>query len=66
MWERSFVAVSVLLGSDVDEALAMLPDPTRAGDLVTHLRDPRRAVRAQAIATAAAEVALALDQQALR
>jgi hypothetical protein len=116
MWQRSFVAVSVLAGASVDEALAALevdgagaagagvagagaagagvagagaagagvagagvagagagvagaPGAGGAGaalgDLVPRLRDPRRVVRAQALATVGQEVALAVDEMTL-
>lgn len=66
MWERSFVSMSVLLGSSVDEAVASLGEPTRAGDVVDKLRDARKAMRAQVLAMTAAELKLALDEGALR
>lgn len=68
MWERSFVAVSVLLGASVEEAFAAAPAGTEGnlGDLSARLRDPRRVVRAQALAGVAQEVAVALDEVTLR
>jgi hypothetical protein len=77
VWERSFVAVSVLLdpGGDglraLDEALATLPDGVEAqrplvADLAIKLRDSRRAVRAQALATVAQEVVAAISEVTLR
>ncbi len=68
VWERSFVAVSVLLGASIDDALALLPDESRprVGDLEPKLRDPRRPVRAAALALAAQEVAVAIGEVTLR
>lgn len=68
MWEKSFVAVSVLLGSSLDDATAMLTDGSlaAAADLTEKLRDPRRAARAQALARAAHEIAVAIDEVTLR
>lgn len=68
MWQRSFVGVSVLLGASVDEVLGAFPAgiETALGDLPQKLRDPRKVVRAQALATVAQEVAVALDQVTLR
>lgn len=77
VWERSFVAVSVLIdssgaaGSALEQALAMLPDGAEAArplvaDLAVKLRDPRRAVRAQALAVAAQEIVLAVSEVTLR
>jgi len=88
VWERSFVAVSVLLdgsgtsgagagagagasGGALERALATLPDGAEAqrpllGDLATKLRDPRRAVRAQALATVVQEVVAAISEVTLR
>lgn len=77
MWERSFVAVSVLLdssgpgGGGLEQALATLPDGAEAerplvADLAVKLRDPRRAVRAQALAAVAQEVVLAVSEVTLR
>ena len=76
MWERSFVAVSVLLdpsdaGGALEQAIATLPDGAEAqrplvAELAIRLRDPRRAVRAQALATVAQEVVLAVSEVTLR
>ncbi len=73
MWERSFVAVSMLLdgSSSLEQALATLPDGAEAqrpllGDLTTKLRDSRRAVRAQALAAVAQEVVMAISEVTLR
>lgn len=68
MWERSFVAVSVLLGASIDDATAALPEGSelRMGDLAAKLRDSRRAVRAQGLAAVAQEIALAIGEVTLR
>jgi hypothetical protein len=64
VWERSFVAVSVLLGASIDEALAALPEGSelRIAELTSRLRDTRRAVRAQGLAVVAQDVAVALSE----
>ena len=43
MWERSFVAVSVLLGGSVEDALAALPvgSDARIAELASKLKDSR-------------------------
>jgi len=68
VWERSFVAVSVLTGASVEDALAqLLPGAEmRAADLVAKLREPRRSVRAAALAQVAQEVVFAIEETALR
>jgi hypothetical protein len=68
VWERSFVAVSVLLGTSIEDATAALPDGAelRAGELARQLHDPRRAVRARALAAVAQEVAVAIGEVTLR
>ena len=68
MWERSFVAVSVLLGASIDDVTAAMPEGTelRHGELTGKLRDSRRAVRAQSLANVAQEVAVALFEVTLR
>lgn len=68
MWERSFVAVSVLLGGSVEDAMGALPvgSEARIAELVATLRDSRRAVRAQGLAVVAQEVAVALGEVTLR
>lgn len=68
MWERSFIAMSVLLSAPIDDTLAVLPPnaETRAVDLVAKLRDGRRHVRAAALATVGQEIALAVSEITLR
>lgn len=68
VWERSFVAVSVLIGGSVDDALAALPEGSeaRVADISSKLRDSRRAVRAQGLAVVAQEIAVALGEVTLR
>lgn len=67
MWERSFLAMSLLVGSTADEAIAALPDDAeaRTADVTRALRDPSRAVRAQAIAAGAQDIARAIEEVAL-
>ena len=66
VWERSFVAVSVLCGASIEEAMAALPDGAEAwapvAEVAAKLRDPRRAVRAQGMAVVAQEVAVAIGE----
>lgn len=68
MWERSFVAVSVLVGGSVEEAIAALPagSEARIAEVASKLRDSRRTVRAQGLAIVAQEVAVALGEVTLR
>lgn len=68
MWERSFVAMTVLAGGSADDAAAALGDDgrARAADVLARLRDPRRPIRAAALAEAAKDVALAIDEVVLR
>lgn len=68
MWHRSFVAMTVLTGGTADDAARSLGGEAaaRASDLLARLGDPRRAVRAAAIADAAKDVALAIDEVTLR
>ena len=68
MWERSFVAVSVLVGTSIEEALAALPEEAgpRVAELEAKLRDARRPVRAQGLAVVAQEVAKAIGEVTLR
>lgn len=68
MWERSFVAVSVLVGGSVEDALAALPvgSEARVAEVASKLRDSRRTVRAQGLAVVAQEVAVAIGEVTLR
>ena len=66
MWERSYVAISVLLGATVEESMASLGDPAPAAGIAAKLANPRRQARAQLLALVAAEVNVALDEGALR
>jgi hypothetical protein len=68
VWERSFVAVSVLIGGAVDDAMLALPagSEVRVADIASKLRDTRRSVRAQGLAVVVQEVALALGEVTLR
>ncbi len=58
----------VLATGSVDEALASLGDPPSpaTADLVRALGDPKRSVRARALATVAEEIARAVDEAGLR
>lgn len=68
MWEPSFVAVTVLLGGTVDEAVAALPDAaaTRIEPIVARLRAPSKATRATALASVARDVAVQIERSAMR
>jgi hypothetical protein len=68
VWERSFVAASVLIGESIDDVLTALPEGSeaRTAEIVARLRDPRRAVRAQGLAVVAQEIAVALAEVTLR
>jgi hypothetical protein len=68
VWERSFVAVSVLLGGSVEDALAAVPasSEARLAELASKLRDARRTVRAQGLAVVVQEVAVAIGEVTLR
>ena len=68
MWERSFVAMTVLAGGTTDEAIAALGEQgaQRAGDVLVKLRDPKRPVRAAMLADVAKDVVIAIDQVNLR
>lgn len=66
MWERSFVGVSVLLGAAAEDATGLLAVATPPSDLDARLRDGRRAVRAQALAVVAQEIAVELTEMTLR
>ena len=60
--------MTVLAGGSLDDAVAALGDAgaARASDVVTRLRDPRRSARAAVLAEVAKDVALAIDEVALR
>jgi len=66
MWKNSFVATAIALGDDVDGALAAIGSASETDALVAGLRAPQRAHRAQALATALRDVAIALDEVTLR
>jgi hypothetical protein len=68
VWETSFLAVSVLLGEDIGDALASLgPDgAARAAALADKLRDPRKLARAQALAAEAQAIAREVAEVTLR
>lgn len=66
MWKTSFVATAVAMGDDVDGALAVVVPGPETHALVTGLRAPQRAARAQTLAEALHVVALAVDEVTLR
>jgi hypothetical protein len=68
VWERSFVAVTVLLGATPGDAWSALPDGARqrTGDLADNLDAPRRATRAQGLAAVVQEIAVDLGAVTLR
>ncbi len=68
MWEPSFVAVRVLLGDSIDEAIADLPVERRprVAALAAHVRDSHRSVRARGLADVVQEIAIAIRAAALR
>ena len=68
MWERSFVAMTVLAGGTTDEAIAALGEDgaRRAADVLAKLRDPKRPVRAAMLADVAKDVVVAIDQVTVR
>lgn len=68
MWETSFVAVSVLTGASFADAMAALPEGAelRVGELAAKLGDSRKNVRAAALAQAAHQVIVAVEESALR
>jgi len=66
MWKNSFVATAVALGDNVDAALAAIGAGPETDALVAGLRAPQRPHRAQALATALHDVAVALDEITLR
>jgi hypothetical protein len=68
VWEESFVAVSVLLGGSIDDALSALPEgaEARVAELAARLRDARRAARAQGLAAVAQKIAFAVGEGTLR
>ena len=68
VWQRSFVAMTVLAGGTYDDAIAAMTPGADAllGDLPAKLLDARRPIRAQALATIAHEIAVALGEVTLR
>ena len=68
MWEKSFVAMTVLVGGTTDEAIAALGDEgvQRAADVLAKVRDPKRTTRATALAEAAKDVVVAREEVTLR
>jgi hypothetical protein len=68
MWERSFVAMTVLAGGTTDEAIASLGEQgtQRAAEVLAKLRDPKRPVRAAMLADVAKDVVIAIDRVTVR
>jgi hypothetical protein len=68
MWAKSFVAARVLLGASAEEAAAELAEDARASAqaLLEGLAEPSRVARAKALARAAQDIAVALDEVTLR
>jgi hypothetical protein len=60
-WERAFVAMSMLVGESLEDALAALEGSDRVAALGRSFVVASREGRAQAMARALAEVALAVD-----
>ncbi len=58
----------VMLGGSLEEALAALPPDaaSRIGELAAGLADPKRSVRARALAAGAEDVARAVQEITLR
>jgi len=76
VWQRSFVSMSVLLGIPATEAVRILQDASKmsgaeCSDLeserwVAELSDPRRPVRAKALALAVHEIVADLGEACAR
>ena len=68
MWERSFVAMTVLAGGTTDEAIAALGEagPQRAAEVLAKLRDPKRPVRAAMLAEVAKDIVVDIDKVTIR
>lgn len=70
MWQRSFVGVQVLAGGTLEEARAALPEGAETAAateaLVRELSDPKRTVRARALAAVGEEVLRAVKEITLR
>ena len=68
MWQRSFVAMTVLSGGTTDEAIAALGEDgaQRAADVLAKLRDPKRSVRAAMLAEMAKDVIVDIDKVTIR
>lgn len=61
-WQRSYVAVSALLGAE-DPAEGLAPEARQLTEpLVRELRSPERATRAKALAAELARLAHALEE----
>lgn len=68
MWEKSFVAMTVLAGGTTDEAIAALGESgsQRAGEVLAKLRDPKRPVRAAMLAEVAKDIIVDIDKVTIR
>ncbi|MND03377.1 hypothetical protein D3C83_231640 [compost metagenome] len=69
MWQRAFVGMTVLAGDSLDDALvalAALPPEAHPEELIARLRAPQRLTRASALAEVGRDVALAINELALR
>jgi hypothetical protein len=61
VWETAFIATSLALGESEQDTLASL-DAAPARELLATLKSPDKRVRAKALATAIAAIALDLEQ----
>ncbi len=68
MWQRTFVATSILIGASVEDAIAGLADGEEAAleELAGTLRTGSRPARARALATIAGEIVDAIGAVTLR
>ena len=61
-WETAFVAMSVALGEDAEEARAALGETSSVGTLVSALKAESRVARAQALARELAPIVAAVEK----
>jgi len=66
-WENAFVAMSVALGASTEEATLALDESARArvASLVQALAHPAREMRAKALASGLARIAIAIEKARL-